>query len=136
MLKVSVVASSVVVLDEDPDVLAVGFMCEAFGPYNFIGLERAYQPAPGDERYARGNVSVDVDLRPLAHPDSTPGAVIAIRIAPGRIELSLCRELDPEMGDLRTIEIRFNVDEARKEWLNMVLQLLFEGTAVAPVILA
>lgn len=126
-----VAASAIDVWDDDPDVLAVGFRCESVGPSCFIGLERAYRPSAGDSRYFPGEVSLELDLRPLANLGCTPGAVLAVRVSPERVVLELRGGLDPELGDLRVIEIRYTVDERLGERLRTVLGLMFEGTSTA-----
>ena len=69
-------------------------------------------------------------MRPLANLGSTPGAVSSIRMSPGLIDLRLRDGLDSEMSDLRIIAIHFKEEEGMGERLRMVLQLMFEGTAV------
>lgn len=129
--KVTVTADAVDVWDDDPDVLAVGFRCESAGSCCFVALERAYRPAAGDGCYSPDEVSLDLDLRPLANLGCTPGAVRAIQASPGRIALELRDGLASELGDLRAIEIRYTVDEGLDERLGTVLGLMFEGTSAA-----
>ena len=131
MSKLSIVASSVVVMEDDPDVLAVAFKCADLGPYNYVGLERPIRPAVKDGCYALGEVSLDLDLRPAANVGCTPGAVRAVQWFPGRIVLELRDGLDPEMGDIRTIEIRHSEDASTNDRLRGVLELMFAGTSTA-----
>lgn len=137
MSKTVVAVNSVQIVDTIPDVVGVAFACDSVGPYCFVNLERVLDPDPDDVRYAANEASLDLDLRPLAHLDCSPGAVRSIRVSPGEIELQLHDERDSGVGDaglrdLQTIKLHFEETPAQREQLQLAIQFIFDGTSVVP----